>query len=156
MGQEIERKFLVIGNYKEFSKESFGVKQGYLSTVPERNVRIRLKGEKGFITIKGIANNSGITRYEWEKEISKKDAIELLQICEEGIIDKTRHLVEFGVHTFEVDEFHGKNEGLIVAEIELRSEDEKFEKPKWIGKEVTGNLNYYNSMLSKNPYLNWK
>lgn len=155
MAQEIERKFLVKGDFKEFSKKSTRIIQGYLSSVPERTVRVRLKGEKGFITIKGIGSASGASRYEWEKEIPTSEVEELLKICEPGVIDKTRFLVEAGEHTYEVDEFYGENEGLTVAEVELSSEDEKFDKPTWLGEEVTGDAKYYNSMLMKKPYSKW-
>ncbi len=155
MAKEIERKFLVKGKFKEFVSKSQRITQGYLSSVPERTVRVRIKGEKGFLTIKGIGNKSGASRYEFEKEISIKETKELLDICEKGIIDKTRFLVKCGNHTYEVDEFYGDNEGLTVAEVELESEDEKFEKPEWLGEEVTGDTKYYNSMLMKNPYKNW-
>ena len=156
MAQEIERKFLVKND--GFKKESFKetkIVQGFLSTVPERTVRIRIKGDKGFITVKGIGNESGTSRYEWEREISVQDATDLLKISEPGVIDKTRYNVKSGGHTFEVDEFYGENDGLIVAEVELSSEDENFKKPSWIGEEVTGQVKYYNSMLMKFPYKNW-
>lgn len=153
MPVEIERKFLVKGEFKSKAKEQIRIKQGYLSSKPERTVRIRIKGDKGFITIKGISN--GISRYEWEKEIRLNEAEELLKICESGIIDKCRFLIDVGIHTFEVDEFYGENEGLVVAEIELNSEDEKFEKPEWLGSEVSGDKKYFNSILIKNPYKKW-
>jgi len=155
MAQEIERKFLVKGDFKPFVSKSSRVIQGYLSSVPERAVRVRVKGEKGFLTIKGIGNQEGTKRYEWEKEIPVNEAQELLQICEPGVIDKTRYLVKQGIHTFEVDEFYGENQGLIVAEIELREDNEAFEKPDWLGQEVTGDVRYYNVMLMKNPYSTW-
>ena len=155
MAQEIERKFLVKGDFKPFVQKETRIIQGYLSSVPERTVRVRTKGEKGFLTIKGIGNESGASRYEWETEISTEDAKNLLAICEPGVIDKTRYLVEVGKHTYEVDEFYGENDGLTVAEIELESEDEAFDKPEWLGEEVTGDVKYYNSMLMKNPYKNW-
>jgi adenylate cyclase len=157
MAQEIERKFLVKND--NFKKESFKetkIVQGFLSTVPERTVRIRIKGSQGFITVKGIGNASGTSRYEWEKEISVEDATDLLKISEPGVIDKTRFNVKSGGHTFEVDEFYGENDGLIVAEVELDAENEDFIKPKWLGEEVTGQVKYYNSMLMKNPYKDWK
>ena len=132
------------------------ITQGYLSSVPERTVRVRVKGDKGFITIKGIGNASGASRFEWEKEIPVEDVKALLEICEPGVIDKTRYLVKVGTHTFEVDEFYGDNEGLTVAEVELSDENEAFDKPSWLGEEVTGDAKYYNSMLMKNPYKNWK
>ena len=155
MAQEIERKFLVAGEFKPLAKKATRITQGYLSSVPERTVRVRIKGEKGFITIKGIGSASGASRYEWEKEIPVAEVEELLKICEPGVIDKTRYLVEAGEHTYEVDEFYGDNEGLVVAEVELSSEDENFAKPEWLGEEVTGDVKYYNSMLMKNPYKNW-
>lgn len=155
MAQEIERKFLVMGEFKSLTTQSTRITQGYLSSIPERTVRVRIKGNKGFITIKGIGNDSGASRFEWEKEISVTEVEELLKICEPGVIDKTRHLVPFGKHTFEIDEFYGENEGLIVAEVELSSENETFEKPAFLWKEVTGDVKYYNSMLMKNPYKNW-
>ena len=155
MANEIERKFLVNGEFRHFSTVETRIVQGYLSSVPERTVRIRIKGDKGFITIKGIGNESGATRYEWEREIPVSDAKELLSLCEPGVIDKTRFLVKHGEHTFEVDEFYGENEGLTVAEIELDSEDEEFDRPVWLGAEVTGDKKYYNSMLMKNPFNTW-
>ena len=155
MAQEIERKFLVRGNFRDDSVKSTRITQGYLSSVPERTVRVRIKGDKGFITVKGMGNDSGASRYEWEKEIPVNEVEELLRICEPGVIDKTRHLVKVGKHTFEVDEFYGDNAGLVIAEVELASEDEAFEKPEWLGVEVTGDARYFNSMLMKNPYKNW-
>ena len=154
MALEIERKFLVSGDFKPLAKKAQRITQGYLSSVPQRTVRVRIKGEQGYITVKG--QGSGITRFEWEKEIPVDDARELMELCEPGIIDKTRYLIDEGEHTFEVDEFYGDNEGLIVAEIELSSEDESFVRPHWLGEEVTGDPRYYNSMLMKNPYANWK
>ena len=155
MAQEIERKFLVEGDFKGLATKSTRITQGYLSSVPERTVRVRIKGDKGFITIKGIGSDSGASRYEWEKEIPVSEVEDLLKICEPGVIDKTRYLVASGEHTFEVDEFYGDNEGLVVAEVELASENEVFEKPSFLGQEVTGDVKYYNSMLMKNPYKNW-
>lgn len=155
MAQEIERKFLVDGDFKPFVFKSTRITQGYLSSVPERTVRVRVKGDKGYITIKGIGNESGASRFEWEKEISVDEVKELLKICEPGVIDKTRYLVKAGELTFEVDEFYGDNEGLVVAEIELPSEDATFVRPTWLGEEVTGTPKYYNSMLMKYPYKSW-
>jgi adenylate cyclase len=155
MAQEIERKFLVTGDFKSQAAKQTRIIQGYLSSVPDRTVRVRVKGDKGFITVKGIGNNSGASRYEWEKEIPVSEVQELLKICEPGVIDKSRYNVVVGKHTFEVDEFYGENEGLVVAEIELSSEDESFEKPSWLGEEVTGDVKYYNSMLMKLPYSKW-
>lgn len=155
MANEIERKFLVKGEFKNIASKETRIVQGYLSSVPERTVRVRIKGDKGFITIKGIGNTSGASRYEWEKEIPTNEVEELLKICEPGVIDKTRYLVKVGNHTFEVDEFYGENQGLTVAEIELSSESEAFVKPEWLGDEVTGDTKYYNSMLMKNPFTKW-
>jgi adenylate cyclase len=155
MAQEIERKFLVKGEFKSLAVKSTRIVQGYLCSIPERTVRVRVKGEKGFITIKGIGSKSGASRYEWEKEISLAEANDLLNICEPGVIDKTRFNVKVGPHTFEVDEFYGENEGLTLAEVELSSEEENYEKPLWLGEEVTGDVKYYNSMLMKNPYSKW-
>jgi adenylate cyclase len=155
MAQEIERKFLVSGEFMPFVTKSTRITQGYLSSVPERTVRVRIKGDKGYITIKGIGSDSGASRYEWEKEIPVSEVDDLLKICEPGVIDKTRHHVVAGEHTYEVDEFFGENQGLIVAEIELASENEVFIKPEWLGAEVTGDVKYYNSMLMKHPYTKW-
>ena len=156
MAKEIERKFLVKGDFKSEAFKATRITQGYLSSVPERTVRVRVKGDKGFITIKGIGNASGASRYEWEKEIPVEEVKELLLICEPGVIDKTRYLVKVGEFTFEVDEFYGDNEGLTVAEVELPDENAAFERPDWLGEEVTGDPRYYNSMLMKNPFKNWK
>ena len=151
MALEIERKFLVIGEYKHLAVKAYSIAQGYLSAVPERTVRIRIKGDKGYITIKGKSNEAGLSRYEWEKEIDIDEARELLKLCESGVIDKTRYEVAVDGKTFEVDEFHGKNEGLVLAEIELKAENEVFTKPSWLGMEVTGDKRYYNAWISQNP-----
>ena len=156
MSQEIERKFLVKGEYKSHAVRSFRIVQGYLSSVTGRTVRIRIKGDKGYITIKGKSNESGLSRYEWEKEIPLKEAEELLLLCEPGVIDKTRYEIPVGKHIFEVDEFYGDNMGLTLAEIELKSEDESYTTPNWLGVEVTGDRRYYNSSLTKKPYKEWK
>jgi len=155
MAQEIERKFLVNGEFKQLAHKETRITQGYLSSIPERTVRVRTKGDKGFITIKGIGNASGASRYEWEKEIPVEEVRELLKICEPGVIDKTRYQVKAGPHTYEIDEFYGENQGLIVAEVELSAENETFEKPAWLGQEVTGDVKYYNSMLMKHPFTKW-
>ena len=155
MGKEIERKFLVKGDFKPFVSKQTRIVQGYLSSVPERTVRVRIKGDKGYITIKGIGNVSGASRFEWEREVPVNEIEDLLKICEPGVIDKTRYLVKAGPHTFEVDEFHAENNGLVVAEIELGSETDAFQKPEWLGEEVTGDTRYYNSMLMKNPFTRW-
>ncbi len=154
--QEIERKYLVVDDsFKELSHKQTRITQGYLSSVPERTVRVRVKGDKGFLTIKGIGSASGASRFEWEREISTEDAEALMEICEPGVIDKTRYLVDYGGLTFEVDEFYGDNQGLVVAEAELESEEQSVDKPAWVGEEVTGDAKYYNSMLMKNPYSKW-
>ncbi len=156
MAQEIERKYLIRGDFRRRVTRGTRIVQGYLSSVMERAVRVRISGKRGYITIKGVSDKSGIERFEWEKKIPLKDAEELLKLCEPGIIEKTRYRVKCGRHIIEVDEFHGENEGLIVAEIELSSADESFEKPAWLGREVTGDQRYYNSYLSRNPYSGWK
>jgi adenylate cyclase len=153
---EIERKFLVRSTL--FKKQAFSqnrIKQGYLSSVPERTVRIRLKGDHAYITIKGASNKGGVSRFEWEKEISVDEAETLLLLCEPGVINKTRFEVKVGHHIYEVDEFYGGNSGLLLAEIELQSEGEAFEKPNWLGQEVTHDSRYYNSNLSNNPFESW-
>lgn len=155
MPLEIERKFLVTGDFRNEVSESVHIVQAYISAQPDRTVRIRIRDDRGYITIKGRTDSSGLARYEWEKEIPLSEARELLLLCEPGVIDKTRHLIKTGKHLFEVDEFHGDNEGLIVAEIELSSEDESFIKPSWLGKEVTSESKYYNSSLSRKPFKNW-
>lgn len=156
MATEIERKFIVEGNFSADVYDSQRIVQGYICSQPGRTVRVRIRGEKGYLTIKGPSDAKGLSRYEFEREIPLADAEQLLTLCEPGAIDKVRHLVRAGQHTWEVDVFHGANEGLIMAEIELTSEDEPFDKPAWIGKEVSGDRRYYNSMLTKQPYSGWK
>ena len=154
--QEIERKFLVKSDrFKNEAQTKYRIVQGFLNTHAERTVRVRIKGDEAFLTIKGKSNEAGTIRMEWEKEIAVKDAEALLAICEEGQIDKIRYEIGLGNHTFEVDEFSGNNKGLIVAEVELAAEDEAFEKPDWLGEEVTGDVKYYNSQLSKKPFCDW-
>lgn len=155
MAQEIERKFLVSGEFKSLATSHNRIVQGYISSARGRTVRVRIRDDKGYLTIKGASNASGTSRYEWEKELPLAEAEELMKLCEPGIIDKTRYLVRSGKHVFEVDEFYGENEGLVVAEIELESEEESFVKPDFIGKEVTGDVRYYNSQLMKKPYKTW-
>lgn len=153
---EIERKFLVTS--EDFKEEAFAkhqIAQGYLNSNPDRTVRIRIKGESGFLTIKGKNNDSGTTRFEWETKIALMEAKPLLDLCEKGILLKTRYEIQVGKHVYEVDVFHGENEGLIIAEIELSSEQEVFEKPNWLGKEVTGDNRYYNSYISQKPFATW-
>ncbi len=156
MNTEIERKFLVLNH--DFIKEShkqYEITQGFLSSHKKRTVRIRITDNSAFITIKGKSNKKGTTRFEWEKEITTIEAKQLLNLCEKGTIKKTRYLVKSDNHTFEIDVFKGKNKGLIVAEVELNKENENFTKPSWLGKEVTGDVKYYNSVLSKTPYSEW-
>ncbi|ABQ05813.1 MULTISPECIES: CYTH domain-containing protein [Flavobacterium] len=154
---EIERKFLVKSDdFKEQAFAKNNIAQGYLSSVPERTVRVRIKGEKAYLTIKGIGHQGGMSRFEWENQIPLDEAAELLKLCEKGKIEKTRYEIKSGNHIYEVDEFYGENEGLIMAEIELQSETENFEKPDWLGEEVTNDERYYNAYLSKNPFKNWR
>ncbi len=154
---EIERKFLVSAEtYKKDSSASTRIIQGFLNTHPERTVRVRIKGDMGYLTVKGKSNSEGTTRFEWEHAIDLNEAQSLLKLCEPGIIEKVRYEVPFENHLFEVDVFTGENEGLIIAEIELASEEETFLKPDWLGTEVTGDIRYYNSHLSKKPYKTWK
>lgn len=155
MPQEIERKFLVTGEYKSKAHASSRIVQGYLCTTGRCTVRVRIRDRQGFLTVKGASSASGLSRYEWEKEIPVEEAYVLLQLCEPGTIDKTRWLVASGHHTFEVDEFHGDNDGLVVAEVELASEDEAYTPPDFIGREVTGTARYYNSQLKAHPYKEW-
>ena len=153
---EIERKFLVASDaYKQEATSQIRIAQGFLSTDPERTVRVRIKGDKGFLTIKGASNASGTTRFEWETEISLNEATNLIDLCKDAILEKIRFEVPMGNHLFEVDEFLGENKGLVIAEVELNHEDEIFEKPNWLSEEVTGQPKYYNSQLSKNPFSNW-
>ena len=153
---EIERKFLIVSEeYKLVAYKSTRITQGFLSTDPERTVRVRVKGDQGFLTIKGKSNTSGTSRFEWEKKIDLQEAEALLKLCEKGIIDKIRYEVKNNTHIYEIDEFFGDNSGLVVAEIELNSEEEVFEKPSWLGTEVTGEVKYYNSQLSTTPFCEW-
>ncbi len=155
-GLEIERKFLVVGDdFKRQAYSSSRIKQGYICSGHGRTVRVRIRDSRGYLTIKGPSADGGLSRYEFEQEIAFDDAEQLMKLCEPGIIDKTRYLVKSGEHTFEVDEFYGENEGLVMAEVELRSADEHYEKPDFIGREVTGDHRYYNSHLRKNPYSQW-
>ena len=154
---EIERKFLVVGDsYKQEAYDSSRIRQGYICSSRGRTVRVRIRDSRGYLTIKGPSANGGLARYEFEKEITLSEAENLMKLCEPGMIDKTRYLVKSGKHTFEVDEFYGENEGLVMAEVELAYEDEPYEKPSFIGKEVTGDRRYYNSQLRRHPYRLWK
>jgi CYTH domain-containing protein len=155
-GLEIERKFLVVGDdYKKAATSHSRIRQGYICSGRGRTVRVRQRDQQAFLTIKGPSLDGGLSRYEFEKEITIDEAEHLFQLCEPGIIDKTRYLVPSGKHTFEVDEFYGDNEGLIMAEVELASPDEPYEKPAFIGQEVTGDRRYYNSHLRTYPYKDW-
>lgn len=156
MALEIERKFLVTGDFRRETFEVSRIRQGYLNSHPGRTVRVRVRDERAYLTIKGASDENGLSRYEFEQAIPLEDAEELLKICEPGMIDKERFLVKKGNHTWEIDVFHGENEGLIVAELELRSEDEPFERPDWLGEEVSGDRRYYNSELTKHPFHRWE
>lgn len=153
---EIERKFLVKSDeFKQKATSQTRIVQGFLNTDPDRTVRVRIRGDKGFLTVKGASNESGTTRFEWETEITAAEATNLIDLCEAGILEKIRFEVPFGNHLYEVDEFLSENKGLILAEVELNHEDERFEKPEWLGEEVTGQIQYYNSQLSKKPFREW-
>jgi len=157
-GMEIERKFLVLAG-RDFKAQACGqsrIRQGYICSGHGRSVRVRQRGDRAYLTIKGPSADGGLSRYEFETEISLDEASHLFGLCEPGIIDKTRYLVKCGRHTFEVDEFYGDNEGLVVAEVELASADEPFERPDFIGREVTGDHRYYNSHLRRFPYRLWR
>ncbi|WP_439127818.1 CYTH domain-containing protein [Polaribacter sp.] len=156
MAVEIERKFLVKNDdFKKEEHQKKHIKQGYLNSNKNRTVRVRITENKAFLTIKGKSNKTGTTRFEWEKEIQITEAEELLLLCESTIIEKNRYVIKKGQHFFEVDEFLGENKGLLIAEVELEDENENFEKPNWLSKEVTGIVKYYNSYISKNPFKNW-
>lgn len=156
MSTEIERKFLVTGEYKDKAYAHSHIEQGYFDCASGRTVRIRIRDDKGYLTIKGPSDKAGLSRYEFETEIPIPDAKEMLKLCMPGRIDKNRWLVKSGNHTVEVDEFFGENEGLVMAEIELSSENEAYIKPDFLGKEVTGDRRYYNAHLMHRPYSLWK
>ena len=154
---EIERKFLINSNhYRRLASRKSVIIQGYLNSDPQRTVRVRLRDQIGYITVKGKSSDSGLSRFEWEKEISKPEAEALLELCEKTIVSKTRFEVSVADHLFEVDEFAGPNKGLVIAEVELSFEDEEFSRPDWLGREVTGEKRYYNSSLSKQPFVSWE
>ncbi|PIF00752.1 MAG: adenylate cyclase [Maribacter sp.] len=156
MMMEIERKYLVKDDsYRQGAISQNRIIQGFINTHPERIVRLRIKVDGGFLTVKGISNATGTTRFEWETRIKVGEAEDLLQLCEPLVIDKTRYEVPNGKYLFEVDEFHGANEGLTIAEIELEDEKDVFERPEWLGEEVTGDMRYYNPQLGKNPFTEW-
>lgn len=146
---EIEHKFLVSGPYKHLAIGSSHIVQGYLSDDPRRTVRIRIRDDEAFITIKGSSSADGLSRYEWEKPIDVREAEELLDLCLPGVIDKHRHIVPWKGHEWEVDEFHGHLEGLTLAELEVATADTEYEKPPFVDREVTGDPQYYNSQLRK-------
>jgi CYTH domain-containing protein len=152
---EIERKFLVKGDFKQISTGKIHIVQGYLSSVPERAVRVRILGKKAFITVKGKSDETGMKRFEWEKPISVPDAQDLLKLCEANLIEKYRYIVEHDGHVFEVDEFLGSNKGLVLAELELQHVNEQVNLPDWLSNEVTQDKRYYNSYLSNHPYTSW-
>lgn len=154
MALEIERKFLVAGDYKLSATSCERIAQGYLASGAGCTVRVRVRGDRGYLTIKGPSAD-GVSRSEWEYEVPAREALEMLALCSSGVIDKCRYLVPFAGHTFEVDEFYGDNEGLTVAEVELSSVDEQFARPEWLGEEVTGDVRYYNSSLARNPFCKW-
>ncbi len=152
---EIERKFLVVGEFKDKAYACSHIEQGYISSGNGRTVRVRIRDDKGFLTIKGPSDEAGLARFEWEKEIPIDEARQLMNICMPGRIIKDRYLVHNGKHTIEVDEFFGENQGLIMAEIELEGEEEEYLRPDFLGKEVTGDRKYYNSHLMRAPYTLW-
>ena len=156
MSIEIERKFLVNGDYKNVAISHTRIIQGYICSQRGRTVRVRIRDRQGYLTIKGPSMSGGLSRYEFEKEITLDEALSLLRICEPGIIDKVRWLVPIGKHTFEVDEFFGENEGLVMAEVELSNENEEYERPDFLGREVTGDRRFYNSCLRIHPFKEWK
>lgn len=149
MAKETERKFLVKGDFEKFVVHRINIIQGYLSVDPLKTIRIRIADDQAFLTVKSPRKTGFLERGEWEFAIPVEDARELMEICLPGRVIKTRHIIPAGKHKFEVDVFHDKNEGLIVAEIELDSEDDVFDKPEWLGEEVTGDPRYYSSMLIK-------
>lgn len=155
MHNEIERKFIVKGEFKHLAFNKTRIEQGYFQTAPGRTVRIRIRDEKAYLTIKG-PSTTGLSRYEFETEIPMDDARQLMSLCMPGQVVKDRYLIENGKHTIEVDEFFGDNEGLIMAEIELENEDEEYIRPDFLYKEVTGDFHYYNKYMVNHPYKEWK
>lgn len=156
MATEIERKFLVAGDFLAEAVSKTRIVQGYICSAKGRTVRIRIRNEKGYLTIKGPSDKAGLSRYEFEQELALADAEQLFRLCEPGAIEKERYLVPAGKHTWEVDVFHGANEGLILAEVELSAEEEEFIRPAWLGREVSGDRRFYNSSLTKHPFSEFK
>ena len=154
--REIERKFLVDGEFRHLAYDCTHIEQGYFATEPGKTVRVRIRGDKGFLTIKGPSGKDGLSRYEFETEIPLEDAHEMMKLCMPGKVDKNRYLIKNGKHTVEVDEFFGDTEGLLLAEIALGSEEEEYERPDFLGDEVTGDKRYYNKYMLKHPYCEWK
>lgn len=153
---EIERKYLVKDqSYKDLAHKATPIVQGFLNTHPDRTVRVRISGDTAWITVKGRSNQAGTERFEWERSIAVAEARQLIPLCEPGVISKTRYEVLHHGQRFEVDEFHDMNNGLVLAELELETEDTPVDKPDWLGEEVTGDIRYYNSTLSKQPYTTW-
>jgi len=153
MMTEIERKYLVKGDFKAGARAEVDMRQGYICADTDRSVRVRICGDAAYLTIKGPA--VGISRFEWEKQISIEEGEALMKLCHTGIVSKTRYIIDYEGYIWEVDEFHGDNEGLVVAEIELGSEGEKFPLPQWAGEEVTSDPRYLNTNLATHPYKNW-
>ena len=154
MAEEIERKYMVVGEYKHLAHSSIHMIQGYIAS-GRRTVRVRIADKQAWLTIKGPSRDGGLSRYEWEKTIDPHEALELMALVEGGVIEKMRHLVEYEGHTFEVDEFMGDNQGLVIAEVELHNAEEQVALPHWIGRELTGEKRFYNSHLRAHPYREW-
>ena len=154
MAEEIERKYMVVGEYKHLAHSSIHMTQGYIAS-GRRTVRVRIADKQAWLTIKGPSRDGGLSRYEWEKTIDPHEALELMALAEGGVIEKMRHLVEYEGHTFEVDEFMGDNQGLVIAEVELHNAEEQVALPHWIGRELTGEKRFYNSHLRAHPYREW-
>ena len=155
MQLEIERKYLVLEDMRQLAVRQTEIRQGYLSLAPDRSVRVRLTDHEGYLTVKGVSRKAGLTRMEWEKKLDRKEALDLFELCLPGAIEKTRYYIPYGRHTIELDVFKGDNAGLLLAEVELKSEHDVFDKPAWLGAEVTGQTRYYNAYLSKHPFCSW-
>ena len=155
MAKEIERKFLVQGDFQPYATASYRIEQGYIVGSADLTVRVRIRDEEAFLTIKGRSDVAGLERDAWKWPIGGDEARSLLRFSA-GAIEKTRYIVPYEGHTFEVDRFYGANEGLVMAEVELSTRDEEFARPEWLGEEVTGDVRYYNSQLLKNPFTKWQ